>query len=322
MCKEYRQYHDECNHFDLTEVRPCLADDCRPGDDTYKVEYGYTPGSYCSTCMLGDHPPANHYIPNVIDHSGSFSWTREDLIFLHAHRENMEWGRNSEHIRHHPNGSLSLDPHDIYAFQDLPPAEMQIYRELQAMGNRLRSTLHARWASNHEPQPTREQIMLVLRLRQATLRLEVQIKRDLAEAQVVTRAASVMALFTPVPLESVKPEDMVCMICHARFGEENIVDGIPSSPAEKPVRLPCPSGHVFGHTCIKTWLLESSIHRCPYCQYDFAPLFPFSGRRRPSISEQEMQLILEMEQPREERNRNTPIPWWLKMLRGESYEND
>ena len=162
--------------------------------------------------------------------------------------------------------------------------------------------------------------MLVLRLRQATLRLEVQIKRDLAEDQVVARLASVMALFIPVPLESVKPEDMVCMICHARFGEENIVDGITSSPAEKPVRLPCPSGHVFGHTCIKTWLLESSIYRCPYCQYDFAPLFP--GRRRPSISEQEMQLILEMEQPREERNRNTPIPWWLKMLRGESYEND
>lgn len=62
----------------------------------------------------------------------------------------------------------------------------------------------------------------------------------------------------PVDMGELEKDDRTCSICMELFGLAEPTEG----KIEHPVRLPC--GHVFGATCIRTWLRENCT--CPSCR--------------------------------------------------------
>lgn len=79
--------------------------------------------------------------------------------------------------------------------------------------------------------------------------------REMHSRRATTRAISELV---KVDITTLEKEDRSCSICMEPFGEPEPVQG----KIEWPVKMPC--GHVFGLTCIKTWLSEHCT--CPSCR--------------------------------------------------------
>lgn len=105
-----------------------------------------------------------------------------------------------------------------------------------------------------------------LSMTQAIHRRELQLaamleqNRNPSYSHYSSRRATSKAIegLTKVEIGRLDKEDRSCSICMEPYGEPEPTEG----KIEHPVKLPC--GHVFGYTCIKTWLLENCT--CPSCR--------------------------------------------------------
>ncbi|KAF8846545.1 hypothetical protein BDZ45DRAFT_755974 [Acephala macrosclerotiorum] len=73
---------------------------------------------------------------------------------------------------------------------------------------------------------------------------------------------AISKLLEPIEIETLSKDEFSqrCGICMENFGDAN-----EGEEAEKPSRLPC--GHVYGTTCLTTWLMENST--CGFCRRNF-----------------------------------------------------
>ncbi|KAI9679905.1 MAG: hypothetical protein M1817_004920 [Caeruleum heppii] len=81
-----------------------------------------------------------------------------------------------------------------------------------------------------------------------------------AGARVRRATPEVLNGLEAVAVNDLGEEERVCPICQERFGDTVPFNGQP----EAPVRLPTSCRHVFGSSCIRTWLAGSCT--CPLCR--------------------------------------------------------
>lgn len=156
------------------------------------------------------------------------------------------------------------------------------------------------WACPDVPDPTWEEVHLIIHMRNVILRhtykmhLGLDLKPEPEGLVTLSEnlAADLPGIIRPVALSEIT-EDPNCMICLEKFGEvsdeyEELVE---------PVRLPC--DHIYCFSCLNKWCLAwdevSELSICTLCRMDF-------------------EMVERAEVP-------IPIwefaPWWLKALRAE-----
>ncbi|KAI9794195.1 MAG: hypothetical protein M1816_006120 [Peltula sp. TS41687] len=138
-----------------------------------------------------------------------------------------------------------------------------------------------------EPQLTASQMQL--RARQHDLTILMQRAREMstrgmnisytAAREMHTRRATARAIagLVKVEIETLDEEDRSCSICMEPFGEPEPTEG----KIEYPVRMPC--GHVYGLTCLKTWLKEHCT--CPSCRRKVESEFRSYSSFAPDLSQ-------------------------------------
>ena len=160
---------------------------------------------------------------------------------------------------------------------------------LGRMVSDITAVIWKRWESDDQPNPTIEEITLLVQIRQAYVGAVIQYNYDLC--QFVARADQIMLqlgnrdkvlarlpeILTPVSIADLG-EDTKCPICHEIYGE---VEGKKDMAGELPICLPC--SHFLGRDCLETWIGQAPdpLRICTLCNKSFG----IAGHQPPSKPE-------------------------------------
>lgn len=145
-----------------------------------------------------------------------------------------------------------------------------------------------RWKSDDQPNPTLEEVALLVQIREAYIGSVIQYNYDLANW--IVRAEKILnepdsrvkvlarlpEITTSVSIASLG-EETTCQICHEIYGG---TEGEKDVAGELPVRLPC--GHVIGILCLETWVQQAPdpLRICTLCNESFGivqPVYRYPG---------------------------------------------